>query len=612
MTELAVEFLILGLTGPLGAGCSTLAKQVERVTPGKWIHRRKLYETTLQKLETISQQMKMAENRGDDTELEQLHSQLIEHLETRRYLDVLRRVKDPKFRYISMSSLILKLAVENITSPGFETWGSQHEKLSKLLLNFKERWLETIELYNTNFRERNQEEETTTSNVQTSDKKRIDTMLSELDELRAKFSKAEIEELFTSGEQKLVLQSFGNNLRRSGNPFATDSGRAPTHLDIIAREANYLMKYYRHHSPTLQANCFVVDAFRNPAEVEFFRKRFNKFFLISVYAERETRSKRMRKQFEEILPAESSFSSVFDILDKTDWGSDVELSESHLQNVSRCSYLADIAINNNQDTDQFNDALFMKFLRYYALIVSPGCVQPTKEEMYMNLAYSLSLRSSCLSRQVGAVITDSDGYVLGLGWNDVGHGQVSCALLQKEDFLSRLDRLFKLDVFKGIFEPNDLDDLTQNQSLCFKDMLSSRLLRDKIEKANLTKEQKQEALRVLRIKRLEYCRALHAEENAILQIAAKGGVGVHGGVIYTTTFPCELCAKKIYQSGIRKVIYTEPYPNSYSEQAFLKAGIRQIETKQFEGVKSFSYFKLYKPTVNAKEAQRLDNLRSIK
>lgn len=44
----------------------------------------------------------------------------------------------------------------------------------------------------------------------------------------------------------------------------------------------------------------------------------------------------------------------------------------------------------------------------------------------------------------------------------------------------------------------------------------------------------------LGIKQLEYARVLHAEENAILQVATHGGMGISGGTIYTTTFPSEL------------------------------------------------------------------------
>jgi dCMP deaminase len=109
-------------------------------------------------------------------------------------------------------------------------------------------------------------------------------------------------------------------------------------------------------------------------------------------------------------------------------------------------------------------------------------------------------------------------------------------------------------------------------------------------------------------KMMQYCRALHAEENAILQTSVIGGMGVAGGIIYATVFPCELCAKKIYQANIRKVIYTEPYPRSISKDVFFQDGTRKIEFEQFEGVKSQSYFRLYKATIDKKEFQMLRTL----
>jgi dCMP deaminase len=94
-----------------------------------------------------------------------------------------------------------------------------------------------------------------------------------------------------------------------------------------------------------------------------------------------------------------------------------------------------------------------------------------------------------------------------------------------------------------------------------------------------------------------------------LQSAKIGGVGVADGKIFTTSFPCELCAKKIYQSGIKEIIYTEPYPESISQEVFLKDGIRKIKLVQFEGVKSHSYFKLYKASMDKKEMQELVRIR---
>ena len=46
-------------------------------------------------------------------------------------------------------------------------------------------------------------------------------------------------------------------------------------------------------------------------------------------------------------------------------------------------------------------------------------------------------------------------------------------------------------------------------------------------------------------KMLDYCRALHAEENAIRNVARFGSsIALRGAVLYTTTYPCNLCANK--------------------------------------------------------------------
>lgn len=52
--------------------------------------------------------------------------------------------------------------------------------------------------------------------------------------------------------------------------------------------------------------------------------------------------------------------------------------------------------------------------------------------------------------------------------------------------------------------------------------------------------------------------ALHAEENAILY-AAKNRILLEGGTLYATLSPCLPCARMIYTSGIKKVIYLNSY-----------------------------------------------------
>jgi dCMP deaminase len=51
---------------------------------------------------------------------------------------------------------------------------------------------------------------------------------------------------------------------------------------------------------------------------------------------------------------------------------------------------------------------------------------------------------------------------------------------------------------------------------------------------------------------------IHAEENAIL-FAAREGISTKGCVVYVTTIPCRFCMKRLFQAGIRKVIYRDDY-----------------------------------------------------
>ena len=73
--------------------------------------------------------------------------------------------------------------------------------------------------------------------------------------------------------------------------------------------------------------------------------------------------------------------------------------------------------------------------------------------------------------------------------------------------------------------------------------------------------------------RAELCYAIHAEQNAIIQ-AANLGVSIDGATLYCTHQPCSVCAKMIINAGIRRVVYQEGYPDSFSLQIFEEAGIQ--------------------------------------
>ncbi|MBS3939276.1 MAG: cytidine/deoxycytidylate deaminase family protein [Peptococcaceae bacterium] len=72
--------------------------------------------------------------------------------------------------------------------------------------------------------------------------------------------------------------------------------------------------------------------------------------------------------------------------------------------------------------------------------------------------------------------------------------------------------------------------------------------------------------------RHELCRGLHAEQNAIIQ-AAHSGVSVRGATLYTTHFPCVLCAKMIINALVVRVVFGADYPDGLSQELLKEAGL---------------------------------------
>lgn len=73
--------------------------------------------------------------------------------------------------------------------------------------------------------------------------------------------------------------------------------------------------------------------------------------------------------------------------------------------------------------------------------------------------------------------------------------------------------------------------------------------------------------------RHELCRALHAEQNAILQ-AALYGVSIQGATVYCTTHPCVMCAKMIINAGMKEVVIAKSYPDQLAAELLKEAGVR--------------------------------------
>lgn len=390
----------------------------------------------------------------------------------------------------------------------------------------------------------------------------------------------------TPGAYTALYQQVGDNIRASGR--ADTSQFAPEKIFLFATIINKAIKCAHHIAKEKGDKCFVViDALRNPYEAIYLRERYSDFYVIAVNTSNENRLKHLKnshkftdkqineldeKEYPKSLKGESRFTS---------------------QDIQRCIELADIHINNPRD-DLYGEAELASQLAWYvSLIMHPGLVMPTSTETCMQIAYSVKKSSGCISRQVGAVVTDNRYGIKSAGWNNSPQGQVPCLLRSAKHLLRGIDpsaysKYERNDEkFRGMIREKfklaaDSDTDGLNLAFCFKDIQN---------------EAEGERNQV-------HTRSLHAEENAFLQISKNGGQALSGGILFTTASPCELCAKKAYQIGISKIYYIDPYPGIATSHV-LDAGSQKPDLILFRGAIGTAFHKLYQPLIPFKDELEL-------
>ena len=140
-------------------------------------------------------------------------------------------------------------------------------------------------------------------------------------------------------------------------------------------------------------------------------------------------------------------------------------------------------------------------------------IRPDWDDYFMDIADLVASRSTCLRRQVGCVIV-KDRRVLSTGYNGVPSGIAHCSEVGC--------RRMKEDIPSG--------------------------------------------------ERVEMCRGVHAEQNAIIQ-GARYGIVLLGATVYTTTQPCSICAKMMINAGIEEIIYEGDFPDELSQELLKEAGV---------------------------------------
>lgn len=311
---------------------------------------------------------------------------------------------------------------------------------------------------------------------------------------------------------------------------------------------------------------YIINSLKHPDEVEALRKIYGQgFYLFGIHADKKRRLHYLTND-KNLTDAQA--------LELT--GIDEDEKVHHGQRTRDTYHLSDFYINFGKNDDQVKNTI----QRFLELIFSHPYRNPTFDEFAMFMAFSSSVRSGDLSRQVGAVIARNE-QILSTGANETpkyGGGL----------YWSRVE-----ESSGKIVDESDGKDYTRNEdSNKVEQQQILREIMDGVEQVSeLSPEQKDAIKAVLdksRIKDLtEFGRVVHAEMEAILS-CSRAGISTINGTLYCTTFPCHNCAKHIIAAGIRRVVYVEPYPKSkalefHSDSIELRTKLdtdKQEETKQ--------------------------------
>ena len=144
--------------------------------------------------------------------------------------------------------------------------------------------------------------------------------------------------------------------------------------------------------------------------------------------------------------------------------------------------------------------------------------RPSWDEYFIEITNIVAKRSNCESRKVGAIIT-VDNQIIATGYNGASKGLHHC-----------------VDVGGCLRKRNNIESGT----------------------------------------RQEVCRAVHAEQNAIISAAVRG-VSIKGGTLYTNTYPCSICARMLINAEIKRIVYDSDYSDPLSKDLLNESGIEIVK-----------------------------------
>ncbi|MCJ2371573.1 hypothetical protein [Pseudomonas sp. RGM 3321] len=394
-------------------------------------------------------------------------------------------------------------------------------------------------------------------------------------------------QMLTDSEFTKLYQKTGDNIRSSGR--ANDNVFNSAEIFNFPKHINLIIKVAHAHARLRKVECrVVIDAIRNPYEAFYLKRRYANFYLVSINTDNSQRLLSLR--------AVRGFSDAqIKELDEKEYPQKLSGANRFIaQNIQECIENSDIHIHNSKVSNFTHNDLVSQLAWYVTLMIHPGLVMPTSAENCMQIAYSAKHSSGCISRQVGAVVTDASYSIKAVGWNSTPQGQTPCLLRSASDLLDRVN--------PEDYSDYELNDKVFHSAMELKYKNISLIAKD--DGRNLAYCFKSVQNEIEGEKNQVHTRSLHAEENAFLQISKHGGQKVSGGILFTTASPCELCAKKAYQLGIKKIFFIDPYPGIATDHV-ISVGIDRPVLELFRGAVGRAFYQLYQPVMPYKDELEL-------
>lgn len=422
-----------------------------------------------------------------------------------------------------------------------------------------------------------------------------------------------------------LVHDLSNNLREFGTVKNLKFDSVDKSLDniyIVAETINQLIKIWRNEKKEAK---IIIDSLKNSLELMFFKEKFGAFYMVASNKSFEERKKYIKSRLKikyKFNDEENDkyFEQILKLGDGEYKGDEVNKGDFFSPDVENCIQKSDFHIyfsdekkgkKEIKESDSQYDYLSLtrQLTKLISLIHQPGIITPTNIERCMQVAYNAKFNSGCISRQVGAVITDENYSIKSIGWNDVAQNQIPCNLRSVSDLIEGKRK----ELFSDFEISDDKDFKISNGTLdSFKNLMSIDFAELKNKKNELEGRNcpycfKTSINTYEGEKNQVHTRSLHAEENAMMQLVKYGSEGVKGGNLFTTASPCELCSKKAFQLGIKNVYYIDPYPGIAGKH-ILKSGVSLNDNPKvlmFQGAVGRAFHKLYEPFMAYKDELKI-------